>query len=218
MNSEPLGEIRYACFRRRICGNSCERTESVHRRNIDNLTFRVLNFILYSHIFYSNVIGILSDEEIKNLKIEGMSIFNILEEDYRIIQVLIKDINHIKDINEFMNILYYTLGKDIDEKIFEKKEKRDEYEKRINNTIDSCILINTSDIFRKLKSNYKNNINYLNLNKKSLKKIVHQYYSPNENEYINHPYLKEFVYDYLRHNCFVSTNPTEEGKKQLIIS
>ena len=173
---------------------------NLSRRNIDNLTFRVLNFILYSHIFYSNVIGILSDEEIKNLKIEGMSIFNILEEDYRIIQVLIKDINHIKDINEFMNILYYTLGKDIDEKIFEKKEKRDEYEKRINNTIDSCILINTSDIFRKLKSNYKNNINYLNLNKKSLKKIVHQYYSPNENEYINHPYLKELKF-FMLSNC-----------------
>ena len=34
-------------------------------------------------------------------------------------------------------------------------------------------------------------------------------------EMINHPYIKEFVYEYLRNNCFVSTNPTEEGKKQL---
>ena len=34
-------------------------------------------------------------------------------------------------------------------------------------------------------------------------------------EMMCHPYLKEFVYNYLRHNCYVSTTPTEEGKKQL---
>ena len=34
-------------------------------------------------------------------------------------------------------------------------------------------------------------------------------------EMINHPYIKDFVYEYLRNNCYVSTNPTEEGKKQL---
>ena len=34
-------------------------------------------------------------------------------------------------------------------------------------------------------------------------------------EMINHPYIKEFAYEYLRNNCYVSTNPTEEGKKQL---
>ena len=34
-------------------------------------------------------------------------------------------------------------------------------------------------------------------------------------EMINHPYIKEYVYEYLRNNCYVSTNPTEDGKKQL---
>ena len=34
-------------------------------------------------------------------------------------------------------------------------------------------------------------------------------------EMINHPYIKDFVYEYLRNNCYVSTEPTEEGKKQL---
>ena len=34
-------------------------------------------------------------------------------------------------------------------------------------------------------------------------------------EMTNHPYIKNFVYEYLRNNCYVSTNPTEEGKKQL---
>ena len=34
-------------------------------------------------------------------------------------------------------------------------------------------------------------------------------------EMMCHPYIKEYVYDYLRYNCYVSTTPTEEGKKQL---
>ena len=34
-------------------------------------------------------------------------------------------------------------------------------------------------------------------------------------EMINHPYIKEFVYEYYRNNCYISTNPTEEGNKQL---
>ena len=34
-------------------------------------------------------------------------------------------------------------------------------------------------------------------------------------EMMCHPYIKEYVYDYLRHICYVSTTPTEEGNKQL---
>ena len=34
-------------------------------------------------------------------------------------------------------------------------------------------------------------------------------------EMLTHPYIKEYVYDHLRHNCYVSTTPTEEGNKQL---
>jgi len=34
-------------------------------------------------------------------------------------------------------------------------------------------------------------------------------------EMMCHPYIKEFVYEYLRNSCYVSTMPTEEGEKQL---
>ena len=33
-------------------------------------------------------------------------------------------------------------------------------------------------------------------------------------EMLCHPFIKEYAYDYLRHNCYVSTEPTEEGNKQ----
>ena len=88
--------------------------QNLMNRKIDDLTFRVLNFILYAHIFYSNIIGIITDEEIKNISIDEMSIFNILEEDFKITQTLIKAYNEIKDIKEFMNIVYYVLEKDLE--------------------------------------------------------------------------------------------------------
>ena len=180
----------------------CILNQNLKNRSINDLTFRALNFILYSHIFYSNMTGIFSDEEIKSLKIDEMSIFNILEEDYKIIQELIKDYNNIKDIKEFMNLLYYAIEKDIEEseESFETKEKRDDYEKRIKNVIDSSIMNPDNSIFLKLKSNYQENIRYLNLNKKSLKKIINQEYSPTENEYIEHPYLKELKF-FMLSNC-----------------
>ena len=171
-------------------------------RNIDALTFRILNFILYSHIFYSNIIEVISDENIKKLQIEDMSIFNILEEDYKIIQELIKNFNNINDIKEFMNIIYYALEKDIEEseEIFETKEKRKIFEEKINNIINSSVINYESDTFKKLKTNYQENIKYLNLNKKSLKKIINQEYSPEENEYMEHPYLRALKF-FMLSNC-----------------
>ena len=165
-------------------------------RKIDGLTFRILNFILYSHIFYSNIIDIISDEDIKSLQIGEMSIFDILEEDYKIIQILIKNLNNITDIKEFMNIIYYALEKDIEEseEIFDTKEKRELYEKKINEIINSSVVNYESDKFKNLKINYQENIRYLNLNKKSLKKIINQDYPPTENEYMDHPYLKELKF------------------------
>ena len=170
-------------------------------RKIDNLSFRVLNFILYSHLFFANIIGILTDEEVKRFQIEELSIFEIIEKDYEIINILIKEINHIKDIKEFMNILYYVLEKSIEsEEIFETKEKRGEFEKKINNAIDSSILNSDSNIFKKLKNNYKENIKNLKLNKKSLKKIINQEYSPDEEDYKSHAYLKELKF-FMISNC-----------------
>ena len=34
-------------------------------------------------------------------------------------------------------------------------------------------------------------------------------------EMINHPYIKNLVYEYIRNNCYLSTNPKKKKKKQL---
>ena len=99
-------------------------------RNVDQLSFRVMNFILYSHLFYSHMNDILTNKDIDKFKIEDMSIFNILENDWKIIKEIIKDYKHIKDIKEFMNILCYALDYQLEEEKFETKEERNIYEKK----------------------------------------------------------------------------------------
>ena len=171
-------------------------------RKIDDLTFRVLNFILYSHILYANIIGILTDNEIKCLEIEGMTIFNILEEDYKIILMIIKQLYILKDMKEFMNMVYYALEKYIEEteEIFSTRQKRETFEIKINNIINSSVKNTKNETYKKLKSNYKENIKNLNLNKKSLKIIIQQEYFPTETEYQNHPLFKELKY-FMLSNC-----------------
>ena len=171
--------------------------QNLSGRKIDDITFRILNFILYSHIFYSNVAGILSNEDIKSLEIEEMSVFNILEENYEIIkQQIAKNIEKIKDIKEYMNLVYYALKKDFEDsdEIFETKEKRDAFEKKINSTIDSSIRNYENNRFKTLKYNYNENLRFLKLNKESLEKIIYQVHSPLEPEYQNNHFLKELKY------------------------
>ena len=163
-------------------------------RNMDNLTYRIMNFILYSHIFYSNIIY---EENFENLSIEEMSIFNILENDWDRIEEIIKDKNNINNINEFMNIIYYILENKIVkcDEIFETKEKRNLYEKEIKDLIEISINKEENE-FKILKSNYQENLNNLHLNKKSLKIIVNELEPPNIEEYLSHPtfkYLKFFM-------------------------
>ena len=163
-------------------------------RNIDQLCFRVLNFILYSHIFYSYMKGILTNIEVDKFKISEMSIFNILEQDWSIIKEIIKDYRHIKDIKEFMNILFYIIESHQEEEKFHNKEERNIYEKKINDLINNCFINRGSDIFKQFKSNYEQNIKYLQLDKKSLNKVINQEYSPIEEEYKNNPLFKELQF------------------------
>ena len=104
-----------------------------------------------------------------------MSIFNIIENDWKIIKEIIKDYKHIKDIKEFMNILCYALDYQLEEEKFETKEEKKKKKKKINDLIDNWFFIDDgNDKFKKFKSNYEQNIMYLKLNKKSLNKVINQ--------------------------------------------
>ena len=42
-------------------------------RNMSQITYRLLNFLLYNHLFYANCLDYISDEQLKNYLHENMS-------------------------------------------------------------------------------------------------------------------------------------------------
>ena len=74
-------------------------------RNINELSFRIMNYILYSHLLISNILEIINDKNISIFFSEETSCFNILISNWNKIQELLNQIS-INNIKIFMNIIF----------------------------------------------------------------------------------------------------------------
>ena len=59
-------------------------------RTLDELSFRILNFILYSHLFYSNLLGNLIDKDLKSF-CQNIPIIKIIKKDWEIIEEILNE-------------------------------------------------------------------------------------------------------------------------------
>lgn len=184
-----------------ISKNSFINENNEKTREMDNLTYRVMNFILYSHIFYSYLLNILSENEIKFFLINNMDLYDILENDWTILEKLIRNYENIEDMQQFINIIYYILENELNncEKIFDTKEKRDLYEKQINNKINNLLNINKINL-EELQKNYEENLKLLKLDKKSIYILINEKTYAEDKEYIEDPCLKDLQY-FMLSNC-----------------
>ena len=110
-------------------------------REIDELTYRFLNFLLYSFLFYSSLIGNIKNTNQKNYWIENLNLFEIMEKDWEIMDEIVKD-NNIQNIQIFFHMIYSSINsklvKDIN-KNFYNEEDAIKFEKEINNIIKNII-------------------------------------------------------------------------------
>ena len=158
-------------------------------RTLDELSFRILNYLLYSHLFFSNLLGYLSDENL-NLYTHGeFTCIRLVEKNWEIIQTILteKGINNIKI---FMNIIFdkiKELMKNIED--MSTIEKRQEFETNIKEYIDQ--LINNQELYTSEESKYNEcNEKIKGSNPQSLIEIISENYSPfsdlyNKEEYPN---------------------------------
>ena len=63
-------------------------------RKLSLVGYRLLNFILYSHLFYSNCLGFIPNENMKNYVCDGMTCIQMLVADWN----LLKEALHSKGI------------------------------------------------------------------------------------------------------------------------
>ena len=129
-------------------------------RNLSQIGYRLLNFISYCHLFFSNLLDIISDDKLNNYLIKNMTIIQIIETDWNLLQESLKQRN-VSSIEIFMNLIFKELSQMIKECNFlTKEEEREGFENKVEDLIDKC-----------LKEYQYCSYNYIEENKKMLKKI-----------------------------------------------
>ena len=163
------------------------------RRNLSKIGYRLLNYILYNHLFFSNYLGYISDEDLKNnFLVKGMNCLDIIKSNWDLLEINLKE-KKIYSIQAFMNLIF----KDLSEIISDCKYLESEFD-----------LIQFETNFEKLiKANIEKypeyEIEYSKLNKELISKIATNIKNMlkdlfitsediyPENEY---PFLKYFIY------------------------
>ena len=54
-------------------------------RNTNELTYRILHFIIFSHLLFSNALDFLTDDQLNSYCVENMNCMEILEKDWSFI-------------------------------------------------------------------------------------------------------------------------------------
>ena len=100
------------------------------------ITFRLLNFILYGFIFCLNAQDKISDEEIENYLVEGMSCYEILEKDWEILDKEIK-MREIPNIHIFLDTIFNEIIEIINKQFFKSEKDLKSFEKSIEKIIEN---------------------------------------------------------------------------------
>ena len=161
-------------------------------RGMSQITYRLLNFLLYSHLFYANCLDYIKDEQLKNYLHENMKCIDIMKKDWELLKEAL-EIKNITFIQIFLNLIFKRLSGLIKKcNLMNKQNDRDEFEKNVENLVLKCI-----EEYPDYEKKYLeiNQIN-LDLNIHDIKTIVSELFQPTEEIYPHkdYPYLKYFIY------------------------
>ena len=161
-------------------------------RNINELSFRIMNYIIYSHLLVSNILDILNDNDMANFFSEETSCFNIMLSNWNKMQELLNqmDVNNIKI---FMNIIFGRIIQIISKyqiNVLNNQKGRDRIENEFN------LFINWNDIRKDIAIYEQQNQQILNSSPNNISSLIQQLYPvtfyKNKEPYPNFKYL--FLY------------------------
>ena len=135
VSKHEANEIRYVDLKRQLGTTKETFLKKEKIRNLDQISYRVLSFIYYSHLFISSCYQYITYEDINMFIIKDLSLFQTIEADWDIIQDLSK-IN----IRILLNVLYshiYQLLCGVD--YFPTLNSFENFEKIFNQTINNNI-------------------------------------------------------------------------------
>ena len=174
---------------------SCEKI-----RNLSKIGYRLLNFIIYNHLFFANCLGYISNEELKQYcLIKDMQCIEIIEENWNLLQEALHE-ETIQSIEVFMNLIIPKLSRLINEsKSFKDIKERNKFEDDVEKEIKESL-----KNYNEYKEKYiEKNLSQLNMNKNSLKIILNEMIETEKYEEDKYPFFKYFRFtQYSNKNIF----------------
>ena len=161
-------------------------------RNLSEISFRLLNFITYSHLFFANCLGYINDYFLgENCLVKNMTCLEILEKDWDIMEELLKQ-KGILSIQIFMNLIFSKISNLIKNCVFcSKEEDRNILEENVEKVVKQSL-----KDYQAYNEKYEiENKNQLSLNNYDMKTLICELTPPNDKIYKKKefPLLKYFM-------------------------
>ena len=179
-----ISEFRYNDFEKNI-----------QVRELCNISYRLLNFILYSYLMGALILNHLTVEEARNYLVENLfphDIFGVVKNGWKSLDNSLKEIG-IDNAKIFMNIIFDKIIELINNlESVNTEDKYDLFEKTINDYIIG--IITNKDMIKKLNQEYKDlNNNLLSLDPNSIKEIIKGDFEPSTYEQKEYPDIQYYT-------------------------
>ena len=160
-------------------------------RSLNELSYRILNFIIYSHLFFANCLEFIGEEDFETYLVGKMKCIEIIEKDWDFIEDILKR-KGISSIQIFMNLIFKRISDLIKNcNYFKDSNSRNMFEKEIEILVNKCL-----SEYNNYSSKYqKENETLLELDNYSMKAIINELTTPTEDVYTpeEFPLFKYFI-------------------------
>jgi len=167
-------------------------------RKLSQVGYRLLNYILYSHLFFSNCLGFISEEKMKSYVCEGMTCIEMIEINWNLLKEALQ-FKGIQIIQIFINMIFDKIIEKLKNcKELKTTEERENFESEIEK-----ILEDSYNHYEKYSKKYFDlNRNDLQLDKNNMKSIVLELYNVEDYDEKLYPFYKLFL---------MTTYPTKDN-------
>ena len=188
-------------------------------RDMDIITFRLLNFVLNSYLFSSYILNNLTKEDIDDYSIkEYNNLFGLIKKNWELLEISLRK-KDIENVPIFINIIFDDIIKKINDLGFVDTEKKlNAFENDINNYIIS--IISNKEILDKKIKDYKSiNKELNNINPFTLKEIIKSNFDPLIYDQKEYPDIQYYSVSSLQNfETFADKfNSSEENEKKYFL-
>ena len=167
-------------------------------RKLSQVGYRLLNFILYSHMFYANCLGFITNENLAKYLCDGMNCIQMIEKDWNLLKDSLQS-KGIQIVQIFMNLIFDKIAEKLKNcKEIKTTEEREKFEDEIEKILEQSY--KEYDAYSKIYTEI--NEKMLQLDKNSMKSLVLETNDINSYDEKDYPFYKYFL---------MTTYPTKES-------